>query len=177
MEPKDKELLAGFHQTISEQLNSRLSESPKFFGLLVIISTGYGYVLSQHGLCKLILPATVLALAATLWASWYLAALGYAFRFLQHSQHLIEHELQWRPKYVPISSGPSQSLANPLKWFGLLPGIYHAHAAGLIFFFVFISFIGFAGSKRFIVSIIGVSFIISANLFYLWKFHRTRRHT
>jgi hypothetical protein len=91
MDEKDKELLAGFHHTISEQLNSRLSESPKFFGLLVVISTGYGYVLSRDSPCKLILPATVLALAATLWASWYLAALGYAFREALIKPSIITH--------------------------------------------------------------------------------------
>jgi hypothetical protein len=87
MNEKEKELLAGFHHTISEQLDSRLSESPKFFGLLVVVSTGYGYVLSGQSSPKLLLPATLLALAATFWASWYLAALGYAFRFLQFGQH------------------------------------------------------------------------------------------
>ena len=75
MDDKDKELLAQFHHTISEQLNARLSESPKFFGLLVLVSTGYGYVLSEPKLCKLIPLATGLSLAATVWASWYLAAL------------------------------------------------------------------------------------------------------
>jgi hypothetical protein len=49
---KEKELLAQFHHTISEQLDSRLSESPKFFGLLVIVSTGYGYVLSDSKFSK-----------------------------------------------------------------------------------------------------------------------------
>jgi hypothetical protein len=45
MEDKEKELLAQFHQTISEQLNARLSESPKCFGLLIVVSTGYGYAI------------------------------------------------------------------------------------------------------------------------------------
>ncbi len=134
MGDKDKELLAGFHQTISEQLNSRLSESPKFFALLVVVATGYGYVLSQPSLKKLFLPATLLAFAATLWASWYLAALGYAFRFLQNSQHCIEHELGWA-KFTPSSLGaagqPPQRAKSISDVFWLLPGIYHAHAAGL----------------------------------------------
>src|SRR5260370_28970020 len=42
------ERLAGFHQTISEQLNARLAESPRFFWVLVAVSAAYGYVL-WHG--------------------------------------------------------------------------------------------------------------------------------
>ena len=76
MSEKDKELLAAFHHTISEQLNSRLSESPQFFGLLVVVATGYGYALARPEL-HLKTLATALAMAATLWAGWYLAALGY----------------------------------------------------------------------------------------------------
>lgn len=45
MTEEQKWRLATFHQTISEQLNARLSESPKFFAVLVVVSTGYGYVL------------------------------------------------------------------------------------------------------------------------------------
>jgi len=168
MNEKDKELLAGFHHTISEQLNSRLSESPKFFGLLVVVSTGYGYVLSNHELCNLLLPATLLALAATLWASWYLAALGYAFRFLQSGQHRIEQELNWS-KYVRASGNPSESRWNP---FWLLPGIYHAHAAGLSFFFVLLCFIGLHDHWRWLGSAFGLLFIVSANFCYLKKFKR-----
>jgi hypothetical protein len=137
----EKELLAGFHHTISEQLNSRLSESPKFFGLLVVVATGYGYVLSEHNLCKLFLPATLLALSATLWASWYLAALGYAFRFLQNCQHCIEHRLGWAT-FTPGSQRKAGVPPNPVKSycdvFWLLPGIYHAHAAGLCVFLALI---------------------------------------
>jgi hypothetical protein len=95
MTEKEKELLAQFHHTISEQLDSRLSESPKFFGLLVVVSSGYGFVLSKPELSKFILLAALLSLAAILWAAWYLAALGYAFRFLQSTQHRIEHALDW----------------------------------------------------------------------------------
>ena len=73
MNDKEQELLAQFHHTISEQLNSRLSESPKFFGLLVVVSTGYGYVLSSPLLYKqkeVFLLASLLSYAAVLWASW-----------------------------------------------------------------------------------------------------------
>lgn len=78
---RDK-LLAEFHHTISEQLNARLSESPKFFGLLIVVSTAYGYVLSKPELSaqkELFVLASLLSYVAVLWASWYLAALGYAF--------------------------------------------------------------------------------------------------
>jgi len=134
---KEEELLAGFHHTISEQLNARLSESPKFFGLLVVVSTAYGYVLTEKP--KLFLAASLLTIAATLWASWYLAALGYAFRFLQNCQHCIEHELDWA-KYTPGGQDktrgkrtgvPPERIKTLGDIFWLLPGIYHAHAAGL----------------------------------------------
>ena len=151
MNDKEQELLAQFHHTISEQLNSRLSESPKFFGLLVVVSTGYGYVLSNPLLYKqkeVFLLASLLSYAAVLWASWYLAALGYAFRLLQNSQHRIESALGWNPKYVP-GSEDDRMTGQPPQWppktfrrridaFWLLPGIYHAHAAGLAVFLIII---------------------------------------
>ncbi len=139
-EKNEKELLAGFHHTISEQLNARLSESPKFFGLLVVVTTAYGYVLAmpdpaKHG--ELFALASLVSWASVLWAIWYLAALGYAFRFLQNIQHCIERELGWNPKYVPKSEDERETGTPPwptTKWtdtYWLLPGIYHAHAAGL----------------------------------------------
>jgi protein-S-isoprenylcysteine O-methyltransferase Ste14 len=130
MNEKDKELLAGFHHTISEQLNSRLSESPKFFGLLVVVSTGYGYVLSSHALnCnkELFVSASLLSYGAVLWASWYLAALSYGFRFLQNIQHCVEHALKWNPRYVPKEKEGGERTS----WFWTLPSIYHPHAVGL----------------------------------------------
>jgi hypothetical protein len=69
MNDKEQELLAQFHHPISEQLNSRLSESPKFFGLLVVVSTGYGYVLSSPLLYKqkeVFFLASLLSYAAVL---------------------------------------------------------------------------------------------------------------
>lgn len=136
----ESELLAEFHHTISEQLNSRLSESPKFFGLLVVVATGFGYVLAMP--CPadhvgLFLLASILSYIAVLWAIWYLAALGYAFRFLQNIQHCIERKLGWNPTYVPRAEDDRESGTPPWptkKWtntYWLLPGIYHAHAAGL----------------------------------------------
>jgi hypothetical protein len=139
MNDKEQELLAQFHQTISEQLNARLSESPKFFGLLIVVSTGYGYVLFSPALSSqkgLLILASLLSYTAVIWSSWYLAALGYAFRFLQNSQHCIEHALGWNPGYVPLPENgrPTGKPPSPPKTifdrFWLLPGIYHPHAAG-----------------------------------------------
>jgi hypothetical protein len=169
MNEKEKELLAQFHHTISEQLNSRLSESPKFFGLLVIVSSGYGLVLANKELAQFKPVVTALSLAATLWASWYLAALGYAFRFLQNIQHRIEHKLEWSP-FAPESGKPTGSLWNPLNWFWLLPGIYHPHAAALAFVFVLVCITGIGGPKRFIVLAVGVLGIALVNFLYLKKF-------
>jgi len=146
MTDKESDLLAQFHHTISEQLNPRLSESPKFFGLLIIVSTSYGYVLSKPGLDELYVPASLLAYATVLWASWYLAALGYAFRFLQNSQHIIEHALGWNPRYVPgpengrTTGTPPCFIKKPSDLIWLLPGVYHPHAVGLAFFLVLICF-------------------------------------
>jgi hypothetical protein len=139
-------LLAQFHQTTSEQLNARLSESPKFFGLLIIVSTGYGYVLSNEKLrCDgtLLIAASFLSYAAVLWAIWYLAALGYAFRFLQNIQHCIEHKLGWHnytpgPENKRRTGQPPKPRETFMDRFWLLPGIYHAHAAGLAVFLLII---------------------------------------
>lgn len=109
-----QESLAEFHRTISEQLNARLEESPRFFWALVAISTAYGYALwgaksdvSDQAQREIVVRLTaILAYLATLWASWYLAALGYAFRFLQNTQHCIERALGWDhyapPKHPPF---------------------------------------------------------------------------
>ena len=174
IEDKEKELLAHFHHTISEQLNARLSESPKFFGLLVVVSTAYGYVLSSTQWEKLIPLATGVSLAATIWAAWYLAALGYAFRFLQNIQHSIEHAVGWS-RYSPGSGNPP-GYANPLNWYWLLPGIYHAHAAGLSVLFTLVCVTGMEGSKRYTISAAGIVAIALLNLWYFYKFKKKRLH-
>ena len=147
MNDKDKELLAEYHHTVSEQLNARLSESPRFFGLLIVVATGYGYVLSKPDLAnhkELFVLTSFLSYAAVLWAVWYLAALGYAFRFLQNIQHSIEHELGWS-EFTPLPESGRRTGQPPspasIFWdtFWLLPGIYHAHVAGLGAFVVIIS--------------------------------------
>lgn len=193
----DQELLAQFHHTISEQLNSRLSESPKFFGLLVVVSTGYGFVLSRPDLCKqdlILVLASLISYLAVLWASWYLAALGYAFRFLQNIQHGIEHELDWE-KYAPMPENTRKTGKPPwppdklFDEFWLLPGIYHAHAAGLGVFLTVIC-VAFGcygwniwqscGLHCFVVgisvaaTILGLFFICRMNRHYLRRFQAKR---
>ena len=184
MTEKDKELLAQFHHTISEQLNSRLSESPKFFGLLIVITTGYGYVLSNHELSsnkELFVSASLLSYFSVLWASWYLAALGYGFRFLQNIQHCAEHALNWNPRYVPREDERASTL-----W--LLPSIYHPHAIGLVFVLGIICGI-FGYHARlwlwspccsWILSLIfflaGLGFVLWINKYYKRKFETKRRN-
>lgn len=130
MNEKDKELLAQYHHTISEQLNSRLSESPKFFWVLIAVSGAYGFVLSNdpNSHKELFVLVSIVVWLIILWANWYLAALGYAFRFLQNIQHCAEHALKWSPRYTPRSGGKDDSA------FWLLPSIYHPHAAGFFLF-------------------------------------------
>lgn len=178
------ENLAEFHRTISEQLNARLEESPRFFWALVAISTAYGYALwgeytqpSALAQREVVVHLTgVLAYLATLWASWYLAALGYAFRFLQNTQHCIEHALGW-DNYAPENTAPPKSP----RWvdsFWLLPGIYHPHALGLC---VFLSLVAFTSlwswhSSLCVISahlffwFAGLAFIVSIHRYYLLKF-------
>ncbi len=175
MREEEKERLAEFHHTISEQLNSRLSESPKFFALLVVVGTAYAYVLSNEQLSSkqssdLTTLATWLCLAVALWAGWYLAALGYAFRFLQRCQHQIEDGLGWR-QFSPESGEIPTNVWNPLNWFWLLPGIYHPHALGLAVFLVFVSFEGLHSScAKWSAAVVGVIAMGLMNLRYLLKF-------
>ena len=136
-----RDRLAGFHRTISDQLNARLAESPRFFWALVVASAGYGYVLWNlrdspdpfH--CRIFYLASALSYFAVLWASWYLADLGYGFRFLQNCQHCIEHALEW-DQYVPVGDGrrPGEPPDKFYHFFRLLPGTYHAYVFGLVAF-------------------------------------------
>jgi hypothetical protein len=194
-EKQDKEngRLAQFHHTISEQLNARLQESTKFFGLLIVVSTGYGYVLSNPALSgqkDVFVLASFLAYGTVLWLVWYLAALGYAFRFLQNSQHLIEHALGWSPAYVPgLQNGRTGEPPEPLKLkdsFWLLPGIYHAHAAGLSAFLVVIcaafGYRAWAWQAHWCVTLIcsvaillGFIWVFWINRYYLKKFRKNRK--
>jgi hypothetical protein len=190
---KENERLAQFHHTISEQLNARLEESTKFFGLLIVVSTGYGYVLSNPALCgqrDVFVLASFLAYGTVLWLTWYLAALGYAFRFLQNSQHLIEHALGWSPAYVPgTQNGRTGEPPESLKFkdsFWLLPGIYHAHAAGLSAFLVVIcvafgyrAWAWWAHCRVALICsvavLLGFMWVFWINRYYLKKFKRNRK--
>ena len=191
-----RDQLAGFHCTISQQLNARLAESPRFFWALVVVSTGYGYVLwnvaknpeqTEPGSFTVFVIASLLSYATILWASWYLAALGYAFRFLQNGQHRIEYALGWNT-YVPNGNTgkPPVKIRRCGHIFWLLPGIYHAHAFGLVALLTIIIaafccysrqwwgscsglLVGFIGLIFFVV---GVGFIICVNLCYVRKFRK-----
>ena len=191
LDPEEKrKLLAGFHKTISEQLNARLAESPRFFWALVVVSTGYGYVLwnvaiknpeqAEPGLCMMLGIASLLSYVAVLWACWYLAALGYAFRYLQHGQHRIEQFLGWDAHVFPYGKPPTR-IRRCSDIFWLLPGIYHAHVGGFVAFLAIIviafSYYGrqWWGSSSaicigFILFLMGVIFIICVNLHYVWKY-------
>jgi hypothetical protein len=184
---KTRELSPQFHHTISEQLNSRLSESPRFFALLVVVSTGYGYVLLGDKLAEhiaLFVLVSLLAYASVLWAIWYLAALGYAFRFLQSTQHRIETDLGW-DKYTPRNSGdPPERIRKLSDAFWLLPGIYHAHAAGLSAFLLLICGAYWWYGRQvlphsFAISVTaaacGLVLLFSSNLHYLRRFRQKRR--
>lgn len=189
--------LAGFHRTVSNQLNARLAESPRFFWALVLVSTGYGYVLwnaksapaQAQPETHILLLASFLSYIAVLWANWYLAALGYAFRFLQNCQHCIEHALRWEP-YTPKGHArkPGEppmkiGLRNMLDVFWLLPGIYHAHLFGLCSFLaiIIVAFCwswwqnGYAIRIGVISFIFGFAFIVFFNWHYLRRFRQTRR--
>ena len=152
-----------------------------------MVSTGYGYVLSNPGLCKqesLLALVSLLSYVAVLWSSWYLAALGYAFRFLQNTQHCIEHRLEWttytpRPVDGRMTGQPPQRI-TPGDVFWLLPSIYHAHAAGLCAFLVIICVAFWRASRTWwprssitigaIAVLIGVALILWVNLYYVRKF-------
>ncbi len=185
MEDSEREGLAQFHKTISEQLNARLAESPRFFGVLVITGTAYGYVLWKFqavGL-RLFVLASVLALMAVFWALWYLAALGYAFRYLQNSQHRIEDDLGW-DSYRNESTGiPPTPSWRPSYVFWLLPGIYHAHAFGLAVLLLIITagfFSRWPNNARLAITLGGatglasISLVLLVNRYYVGKFTRNR---
>lgn len=131
LKPEEIQSLASFHATMAEQLNSRLSESHRFFGVLVLALTAYGYVIwgwkPETGRFLLAL-VSVISYLVVFWALWYLAALGYAFRFLQFSMHQTETALGWRN--YGLDSG--QVAKGLFRWCWLLPGIYHAHLFGLL---------------------------------------------
>jgi hypothetical protein len=75
MDDKEKELAAQYHHTVSEQLDSRLSESPRFFVLLVVIGSADGYILSHPHMGREYLLAVLITELTILWAAWYLARL------------------------------------------------------------------------------------------------------
>lgn len=181
---EDKKGLALFHQTISQQLNARLTESPKFFGVLVVASAGYGYVLATFGAddARIFVLASAVIYAAVVWALGYLAALGYAFRFLQNSQHRIEDALGWAA-YRPKGTGePPEQFKHPGDIIWCLPGIYQAHAVGLTVFLLMIVWTFYwyvdetwwALPTAILASLAGVAFAAVINAYYVKKYRRVR---
>ena len=193
-DPRTKEALdrlPQYHRTVSDQLNSRLEESPRFFWVLVGVSTAYGYVLwnvkpvagkAEPQRQDLLLLAWILMYLAVLWASWYLAALGYAFRFLQNCQHCVERALGW-DCYAPSGRKPGTPPTKVRCYcfgevFWLLPGIYHAHAAGLFGLLVMLIGAYWWSSRQwwlFIPLLGGIWFMLWINARYVRKFVRIRR--
>ena len=185
MTDSERESLAGFHKTISEQLNTRLAESPKFFGLLVVTGTAYGYVLLKFKEVEfpVFVLASVLAYVAIFWSLWYLAALGYAFRYLQNSQHRIEDEIGWgayRNKTTGIPPNPCWRLSYA---FWLLPGIYHAHAFGLTALLVIVTggfFYHWPGARNvaigsgILTALASIGLVLALNIHYVRKFSVNR---
>jgi hypothetical protein len=172
--------LPDFHKTISQQLNARLAESPRFFWALVAVSTGYGYVLWNYSATptcsefKVAWTAAVLSYLSILWASWYLAALGYAFRFLQSAQHSVERELRWS-EFAPTASDPPEGIWKPQNIFWLLPSIYHAHAFGLCAFLILVAasyhwLLGGTLAIAIVAAILGLAAIAAINIYYREKF-------
>ena len=183
MTESERENLAGFHKTISEQLNARLGESPRFFGLLVVTGTAYGYVLLKFSEIEfpLFALASALAYVAVFWSLWYLAALGYAFRYLQNSQHRIEDDIGWgsyRNETTGIPPNPRWSLSYV---FWLLPGIYHAHAFGLTALLLIVIggfFYHCPGERNVAVGIlttlVSIGLVLAVNIHYMRKFTENR---
>ncbi len=174
--------LSDFHKTISEQLNSRLSESPRFFWVVALSITGYGYILWTYDEKPALFPiATLVVYLSILWATWYLAALGYAFRYLQNAQHRIEDDLGWeiyRPKTTGI---PPEKIRKLSHVFWLLPGIYHAHLGGFVGLSLVLSSVYVSrtynecGSILLALSFIlfEIVWIVGWNYHYLSKFRET----
>lgn len=125
------ELLVTFHSTMADQLNSRLSESPRFFAFVIAALTAYAFVISHYQSDRFMLVlVSFISYMVLQWAIWYMAALGYAFRFLQYSMHLAEVALDWTQYSLEYGVPPKTRSFSRTFW--LHPGIYHAHLAGLI---------------------------------------------
>lgn len=142
LKPEERSALATFYSTMAEQLDSRLSESPKFFGVILAALTAYGYVIStwKPGTSRFLLVlVSLISYIVILWAIWYVAALGYAFRFLQYPMHQAEKVLGWET--YTIRSGEVPKSCSLHRYFWLLPGIYHAHLGGLVAIMAIVCFV------------------------------------
>ena len=72
-----RDLLAGFHRTLSDQLNARLSESPRFFWVLVVVCIGLGYLGAKPAEGAYVIIARILTAYYFLHFLVILPALGY----------------------------------------------------------------------------------------------------
>lgn len=181
----DKGSLELFHRTISEQLNARLSEAPRFFWVVILSMTAYAYVLWWYAGEKqkpdhfdnMFLLVSGVAYLSILWVIMYLAALGYAFRYLQNSQHRIEDKLGWeifRPKTTGI---PPEAIRSIGDLFWLLPGIYHAHLYGLIFLSVILQvmLVTILPDLRGALVIATITLLIEGIWIWLWNYHYLKK--
>lgn len=183
--------LTSFHGTMAEQLDARLSESHKFLGVLVLAITAYAYVIWYWELSRgrfVLLLVSAISYLVTIWAIWYLAALGYAFRFLQYSMHQAEKTLGWEKLGLP-SGTVGQGLPRVI-W--LHPGIYQAHLFGVVSLMLLVcvtlafkwwhipEFVPDVLLNKHTESIIlgvvglvgGLSFTVGINLFYVSKYEK-----
>lgn len=166
--------LVSYYQTISEQLNARLTESPRFFGVVVVASTAYGYVIWNGKAAKSIDFfflgfSSLVFYVVILWAIWYLLALGYAFRYLQFSQHRIEDDLGWDVYRSKETGNPPGNIKGLKDLFWVLPGIYHAHLGGLItiIFLLFSVFI-LQAENLCMATLMAFPFLVIAAFFTWW---------
>lgn len=174
-----------FHRTISEQLNSRLTEAPRFFWVVILGVTAYAYVLWWYAgeektpdrFYTIFVLVSILAYFSILWATLYLAALGYAFRYLQNCQHRIEDALGWyifRPKTTGV---PPERITSPPKLFWLLPGIYHAHLYGLMFLSIVLHgiFVAVYPDKSVGLQAVVCTLLLQTGWVWAWNYHYLRR--
>jgi hypothetical protein len=173
--------LAGFYRTISEQLNARLAESPRFFWALAAVTAAYAYVLWhgprdmsdpwRRGWLRTFIIASLLACGTGIWSHWYLAALGYAFRFLQNSQHRIEERLHW-DLYRPENTGhPPDRIDSLANLFWLLPGTYHAHLFELCAYIVIVIVAFWAYYPERIVAYVAAITAVLVAIVGVWWIH------
>lgn len=175
------ESLGQFHRTISEQLNARLSEAPRFFWAVILSITAYAYIIWWYAGAEQTpahFPAVFtlvsgVAYLSILWVTTYLAALGYAFRYLQNSQHRIEDVLGWEIYRPEMTGIPPEKIQSIEDLFWLLPGIYHAHLYGLLFLSVILHvvFIALLPDRYGALLVAAATFTLEVAWVFSWNNH------